>query len=187
MGSISFVNRFLASGKRPSSRKVLLSACILCLTACSPETHPANHAKVPTDQELVQAYTYLYGRYLVLQQENHDINDEKVGYNKIKYNPLGSAQFVNPNLDVAYLESWIAVDADHAVILNVPEIHGRYYTAQLLNGWGEVVANVNERTFPRTPYGKFALILKGTHPPCRRMRSESMFLAPRPRCWRGSS
>src|SRR5436190_23331094 len=62
----------------------------------------------PTDQEIADAWTYLYGRYLVIQQENHDINEEKVGYNKIKYNPLGSAQFVNPNLDVAYLESWIA-------------------------------------------------------------------------------
>ncbi|MDI7066922.1 DUF1254 domain-containing protein, partial [Klebsiella pneumoniae] len=72
-----------------------------------------------------------YGRYLVLQQENYDINVEKVGYNKIKYNPLGSAQFVNPNLDVAYLEAWLAADKDHAVILNVPKVTGRYYTAQL--------------------------------------------------------
>lgn len=111
------------------------------------------------------AWTYLYGRYLVLQQENHDINVEKVGYNKIKYNPLGSAQFVNPNLDVAYLEAWIAVDSDHAVILNVPEIKERYYTAQLLDGWGEVIANINERTFPDHPSGKFALVLKGSNPP----------------------
>lgn len=118
----------------------------------------------PTDQDIIDAYTYLYGRYLVIQQENHDINIEKVGYNKIKYNPLGSAQFVNPNLDVAYLEAWIAVDAAHAVILNVPKIEGRYYTAQLLDGWGEVIVNINERNFPKTPYGKFALVLKGTNP-----------------------
>ncbi|WP_409417802.1 DUF1214 domain-containing protein [Flavobacterium sp. PS2] len=119
---------------------------------------------VPTDQDIVDAYTYLYGRYLVIQQENHDINVEKVGYNKIKYNPLGTAQFVNPNLDVAYLEAWLAVDADHAVILNVPKIEGRYYTAELLNGWGEVIVNINNRNFPKTPYGKFALVLKGTNP-----------------------
>ncbi|OUL63936.1 DUF1214 domain-containing protein [Flavobacterium sp. AJR] len=119
---------------------------------------------VPTDQDIVDAYTYLYGRYLVIQQENHDINVEKVGYNKIKYNPLGTAQFVNPNLDVAYLEAWLAVDADHAVILNVPKIEGRYYTAELLNGWGEVIVNINNRNYPKTPYGKFALVLKGTNP-----------------------
>jgi hypothetical protein len=119
---------------------------------------------IPTDQDIIDSYTYLYGRYLVIQQENHDINVEKVGYNKIKYNPLGSAQFVNPNLDVAYLEAWIAVDAAHAVILNVPKIEGRYYTAQLLDGWGEVIVNINERNFPKTPYGKFALVLKGTNP-----------------------
>ena len=114
---------------------------------CDLRTGPNNE---PTDAEVTDAWTYLYGRYLVLQQENYDIDVEKVGYNKIKYNPLGSAQFVNPNLDVAYLEAWIVVDADHAVILNVPEIKGRYYTAQLLDGWGEVIANINERTFSLT-------------------------------------
>lgn len=119
----------------------------------------------PTQKDITDAWTYLYGRYLVIQQENHDINVEKVGYNKIKYNPLGSAQFVNPNLDVAYLEAWLAVDADHAVIVNVPEIKGRYYTAEILNGWGEVIANLNERTFPDHPFGKFALVLKGSNPP----------------------
>ena len=47
----------------------------------------------------------MLGRYLVVRQENQDINVEKIGYNTVKYNPLGSAEFVNPNLDVAYLES----------------------------------------------------------------------------------
>jgi hypothetical protein len=115
-----------------------------------------------SDQQIVNAYLYLYGRYLVLQQENIDINVEKVGYNKIKYNPLGSAAFVNPNLDVAYLEAWLAVDATHAVVLNVPEIMDRYYTAQLLNSWGEVVTNINERNYPESPFGKFALVMAGT-------------------------
>jgi hypothetical protein len=119
---------------------------------------------VPSDKDIVDAYMYLYARYLVLQQENYDINVEKIGYNKIKYNPLGSAQFVNPNLDVAYLEAWIAVDKDHAVILNVPKIEGRYYTAQLLDGWADVIVNINNRNFPKTPYGKFALVLKGSNP-----------------------
>jgi hypothetical protein len=123
-----------------------------------------NEVTVPSDQEIIDGYMYLYARYLVLQQEYHDINEEKVGYNKVKYNPLGSAEFVNPNLDVSYLEAWIAVDPSHAVILNVPKIEGRYYTAELLDGWGEVIANVNERTYPRTPYGKFALVLKGSNP-----------------------
>ena len=151
---------------------VLLSA--LLLLSCGQNTSTSSSSDsgamaskevVPSNQEIIDAYIYLYGRYLVIQQENHDINIEKVGYNKIKYNPLGSAQFVNPNLDVAYLEAWIAVDSTHAVILNVPKITGRYYTAQLLDGWGEVIANINERNYPKTPYGKFALVIKGTNPP----------------------
>lgn len=133
-------------------------------TSATPESTTESSASTPSDQDIVDTYTYLYGRYLVIQQENHDINVEKVGYNKIKYNPLGTAQFVNPNLDVAYLEAWIAVDAAHAVILNVPKIEGRYYTAELLNGWGEVIVNINNRNFPKTPSGKFALFLKGTNP-----------------------
>ncbi|UTN05443.1 DUF1214 domain-containing protein [Flavobacterium bizetiae] len=127
-------------------------------------TSTSENNATPSDQDIIDAYIYLYARYFVIQQENYDINVEKVGYNKIKYNPLGSAQFVNPNLDVAYLEAWIAVDAAHAVILNVPKIEGRYYTVQLLDGWGEVIVNINERNFPKTPYGKFALVLKGTNP-----------------------
>lgn len=153
-------------------KSVLILATLFLFISCKKETSTSttpsstteSSAAIPSDQDIVDAYTYLYGRYLVIQQENHDINVEKVGYNKIKYNPLGTAQFVNPNLDVAYLEAWIAVDKDHAVILNVPKIEGRYYTAELLNGWGEVIVNINNRNFPKTPYGKFALVLKGTNP-----------------------
>src|SRR5271170_6760604 len=145
-------------------KPISLLLCLFVLAGCAPPAKESAESTAPSDKEIVDAYTYLYGRYLVLQQENHDINQEKVGYNKVKYNPLGSAAFVNPNLDVAYLEAWIAVDPTHAVILNVPKIEGRYYTAELLNGWGEVVANVNQRTFPKTPNGKFALVMKGTSP-----------------------
>jgi hypothetical protein len=41
----------------------------------------------------------------------------------------------------------------------VPAIKKRYYTVQVLNGWGETVANINERNFPGA--GKFGLCLKG--------------------------
>jgi len=152
-------------------KEFLIAAAVFLFISCKKEVPASDSAKTeletneaPTDQDIIDAYTYLYGRYLVIQQENHDINVEKAGYNKIKYNPLGSAQFVNPNLDVAYLEAWIAVDEAHAVILNVPKIEGRYYTAQILDGWGEVIVNINNRNFPKTPYGKFALVLKGSNP-----------------------
>ena len=56
---------------------------------------------------------YLCGRYLVLQQENYDINEEKVDYNKVRCNLQGSAQLVIANMDVAYLEAWIAIDPNH--------------------------------------------------------------------------
>ncbi len=117
-----------------------------------------------SNQELVDAYVYLLSRYLVLRQEHIDLQEEGVDYNVIKSNPVGSAEFVNPNLDVAYLEAWIAVDANTPAILTVPEIKGRYYTAQLVDEWGEVIDNINERNYPNHPYGRFVLIAPGSSP-----------------------
>src|SRR5277367_6716320 len=114
-------------------KRISLLVFAFLLVGCAPRTKQSVESTAPTDKEIVDAYTYLYGRYLVIQQEAQDINVDKVGYNKVKYNPLGSAAFVNPNLDVAYLEAWIAVDPTHAIILNVPKIVGRYYTAELLD------------------------------------------------------
>ncbi len=99
---------------------------------------------------------------LVVRQERHDLAEAGVTYNAIKYNPLASADFVNPNFDVAYLEAWIAVDDRTPTLLEVPAITGRYYTAQLLDEWGEVIVNINERTFPSRPSGTSALLAPGS-------------------------
>jgi hypothetical protein len=115
----------------------------------------------PDEKTIADAYVYLLGRVLVIRQEHIDLAGDGFAYNAIKYNPLGSADFVNPNFDVAYLEAWFAVDDRTPVILEVPKIEGRYYTAQILDEWGEVIANINERTFPSKPYGKFALVKPG--------------------------
>jgi hypothetical protein len=117
-----------------------------------------------TDDIIVDAYLYLFGRLLVARQEHFDIDVEGVGWNTIKYNAVGSAEFVNPNLDVAYLEAWIGVDPDHAVVLTVPTIEDRYYTVQVVDVWGEVIANINERNYPEHPFGAIAFRLAGTHP-----------------------
>ena len=114
--------------------------------------------QMPDEKIIVDAYTYLLGRMLVIRQEHMDRKAEGFAYNAIKYNPLGSADFVNPNLDVAYMEAWIAVDANTPALLEVPPITGRYYTAQLLDEWGEVIVNINDRTFPSKPFGRFALV-----------------------------
>jgi len=115
----------------------------------------------PDEKTLRDAYTYLLGRVLVIRQEHIDRKDENFAFNTIKYNPLGSADFVNPNFDVAYFEAWFAVDDRTPVLLEIPEIKGRYYTAQILDEWGEVIVNINDRTFSSKPYGKFALVKPG--------------------------
>ena len=111
------------------------------------------------DKETVtDAYVYLLGRALVDRQEVTDIAEDGVDYNVIKYNPVGAADFVNPNLDVAYLEAWIAVDDETAVLLEVPAVKGRYYTVQICDEWGNVVTNINERNFALKPAGTFAFV-----------------------------
>jgi hypothetical protein len=121
-----------------------------------------------SDQDIADAYLYLLGRLLVLRQENIDFRDEGFKWNEIIYRTPGGVAWANPNLDVAYSEAWVTVDENTPVILEVPKIEGgRYYSWQMLNGCGETVLNVNERTFPDRPFGKYALVLKGSNPPSR--------------------
>lgn len=115
----------------------------------------------PDDKTITDAYVYTLARDLVIRQEWIDRKAPDFAYNQITYNPLGSADFANPNFDVAYLEAWFAVDDHTPVILEVPQIVGRYYTAQILDEWAEVIVNINERTLPSKPYGKFALVAPG--------------------------
>ena len=117
-----------------------------------------------SEQEIIDAYIYVLARYLVIRQEHIDMAEDGVDYNKIKYNELGKAEFVNPNLDVAYLEAWFAVDEHTPVILEIPKIEGRYYTAQICDEWAEIITNINERNYPEHPYGRYALCLKGSNP-----------------------
>ncbi len=121
------------------------------------------------ERTLADAYVYLLGRALVIRQEHLDQRAPRFAYNTIKYNPVGSPDFVNPNLDVAYLEAWIAVDDKAPVQLEVPRICDRYYTAQIVDEWGEVIANINPRTFPSQPHGRYLFVKAGQllqPPPC---------------------
>ncbi|WP_271679747.1 DUF1214 domain-containing protein [Thermomonas mangrovi] len=135
-----------------------LSGAALAATGTA-STSPASAVDA---RDLADAYAYLLGRAIVLRQEQTDLREPGVAYNTIKYNPAGKADFVNPNLDVAYLEAWIAVDADTPALLEIPRVEGRYYVAQILDEWGEVITNINERNYPNHPYGKFALVAPGS-------------------------
>ena len=122
---------------------------------------PATAAAAITDQQVSDAYIYLLGRLLVLRQEQADFQ-EGFKWNTLIHRKPGEVQWPNPNLDVAYSEAWVAVDEKSCLAVSVPRITGRYYTVQFLNGWGETVANINERVFPKHPDGEFAVCLKGS-------------------------
>ncbi|HEX6723040.1 MAG TPA: DUF1214 domain-containing protein [Burkholderiaceae bacterium] len=114
-----------------------------------------------TDQQISDAYIYLLSRLLVLRQQQLDFK-EGFEWNRLVHRKPGEVDWPNPNLDVAYSEAWVAVDETSCALVTVPEVTGRYYTVQFLNGWGETVANLNERVFPQHPHGRFAICLKGS-------------------------
>ena len=87
------------------------------------------------DRDIVEAYEYMLGRLLVLRQENLDFK-EGFKWNEIIHRAPGGVDWANPNLDVVYSEAWIALDEKSCTLIDIPEIKGRYYTVQILNGWG---------------------------------------------------
>jgi len=120
---------------------------------------PAQAQRV-SDKDIVEAYQYMLGRWLVLRQETLDLKSG-MKWNEVTHRAPGGVDWANPNLDVAYSEAWIAVDDTSCTLVTLPKIAGRYYTVEILNGWAEVTANINERNFPKHPSGTFALCLKG--------------------------
>lgn len=122
---------------------------------------PAGVTK-PDLQTIADAYVYLLGRVLVIRQEHVDLDQTGIDYNVVKYHPLGTADSLNPNFDVASLEAWLAIDDRTPAVLAVPEVINRYYTVQIVDEWGELVANINSRTFPSQPYGAFAFVTPGS-------------------------
>ncbi|MDM0117626.1 DUF1214 domain-containing protein [Variovorax sp. J22R133] len=113
-----------------------------------------------SDQDISDAYIYLLSRLLVLEQQQRDFK-EGFKWNELVHRKPGQVVWPNPNLDVAYSEAWVAVDEKSCLAVSVPKITDRYYTVHFLNGWGETVANINERVFPDRPGGNFAVCLKG--------------------------
>src|SRR4029079_10944051 len=138
-------------------KKVLLS--LLALTLAGPGLA---QARAFSDQESSDSWIYLLTRNLVLRQQQLDFQ-EGFKWNELVHRKPGAVDWPNPNLDVAYSEVWVAVDESSCTVVSVPKIEGRYYTVHFLHGWGETIANINERLFPKRPFGEFAMCLRGAN------------------------
>lgn len=140
-------------------RCLAISALVLSVLCAA---LPASAQVAPaSEQDISDAYIYLLGRLLVMRQQQLDFQDG-FQWNEIVHRKPGGVDWPNPNLDVAYSEAWIAVDEKSCTIVSVPKVDGRYYTVQFLNGWGETLANINERVFPNRAHGDFAMCLRGS-------------------------
>ena len=114
------------------------------------------------DQDISDAYIYLLGRLLITRQQQVDFDEEGFVWNQLVHRQPGQVDWPNPNLDVAYSEAWVAIDENSFLLVTVPAIEGRYSVVEFLNGWGETVANINERVYPDRPSGLFAVCLAGS-------------------------
>ena len=139
--------------------KSIFAVSVLCAAVLA---IPGNAQADAVDEEIItEAFIYLLGRALVIRQEHLDIDGQGLQYNEVHHNPLASVDFVNPNMSVTNSQLWIAVDDDTPVLLEIPKIEGRYYTAQICDEWGEVITNINPRNYPLHPFGKFAFVAPG--------------------------
>ncbi|HET6941743.1 MAG TPA: DUF1214 domain-containing protein [Sphingomicrobium sp.] len=127
------------------------------------EAQPEQTATAISDQDISDAYIYLLGRLLITRQQQVDFDREGFVWNALLHRKPGQVDWPSPNLDVAYSEAWVAIDENSFLLVTVPEITDRYYVVEFLNGWGETVANLNERVFPDHPNGLFAVCLEGSN------------------------
>ncbi|WP_375739397.1 DUF1214 domain-containing protein [Pseudomonas boanensis] len=136
------------------------TSCLMAALAPSVAHAADPQAPMYSDRDVSDAYIYLLGRLLVLRQQQLDFQ-QGMRWNQLVHRKPGAVDWPNPNLDVAYSEAWVALDERSCTLVSVPKISERYYTVQFLNGWGETLANINERTFAKQPSGDFAVCLKG--------------------------
>jgi len=104
----------------------------------------------------------MIARWVTLRQEGSDFRGN-FRWNQIFHRDLGSDVVrPYPYLEAAYSEAWLYTDETSCTEISLPTITGRYATVQVMNLWGEVVANINDRTYPKHASGRFALCTKGT-------------------------
>jgi hypothetical protein len=151
-------------------QKIALFSCALLFAATSAVFFQINSASAQSqsapiaDQDISDAYIYLLGRLLITRQQQLDFK-EGFKWNELVHRKPGEVDWPNPNLDVVYSEAWVAADENSCTMVTVPKIEGRYYTVHFLNGWGETIANINERLFPKRPFGEFAVCFKNSNVP----------------------
>jgi len=139
---------------------MMMKVTIISLMFCGAILSAANAqpAKV-YDNDIVDAYEYILGRLLVLRQEAADLKNG-FKWNELVHRSPDATDQPMPNFNVVTSEAWVGIDETSCTLVTLPEIKDRYYTLQVINGWGELITNINDRTYPKHPFGRFALCLK---------------------------
>jgi hypothetical protein len=140
-------------------------AGVVLVVASNLSTLTKEPPPIVSDQEVIDSYSYMIGRWASLHQEASEIGGRKFTWNEFVHLAPGKGSWAIPDPNVLYSEAWIYVDATSCTILNIPVFNERRYSVQVVNGWGEVAAEINAHWFPQHPYGKFALCLQRSRIP----------------------
>lgn len=139
-----------------SERRVLRGATAAVLLAVLAGGAARAATPPPSEAQIIAAYEYLLARALVAQRQ-HDELERGMEWNRLVHDPVPSPR----EPDVLTSDAWLAVGEASCTILTLPPVGERYLTAQLIDGWGETLRNINPRTDPYHPSGAFAFCLKG--------------------------
>lgn len=150
------------------SAKILIALLVfLALAAVAffllrkPSQPPSFAQNDLSEQDVSDAYIYLFSRLFVLSQQQKDLR-RRSKWNEIIHRKPGAVEWPNPNLNVCCSEAcWVAMDENSCVLLlTIPEIKVRYYRVHFLNSWGKMLLNIHERTFPDHLQREFTLCYK---------------------------
>ena len=154
----------------------LFAACLLLLTtAVNAQTVSSRNVLSDTDLGYtlaVQAAIYGYAPVGMMERFSSEVIEPSTRlapldeyFHRSTLSTPESAPFRAPNNDTLYSTAWLDLRTE-PVILQMPDTHGRYYVAQVLDLYSDTIANVTSTKSGTAP-GSFAVVgptWKGTLP-----------------------
>src|SRR3954447_16303771 len=136
---------------------VMLSACVLVLSAAAPFGVSAQSKISEAEAHAigVDAYLYLYSLVTmdITRKQSANIDPGKeiakgpmnMFINVPTYPPADLKVVVRPNFDTLYSIAWLDMTKEPMVV-SVPDTNGRYYLLPMLDTWTDVFASPGWRT-----------------------------------------
>jgi hypothetical protein len=141
-----------------TARRILASLAFCSLLSMLAVPHAA--VAQSDDARTIARDGYVYGYPLVLMQVTKQIATSATGYGQFVHMLSGPTPVfrivVAPNGDTRYSSAWADLSAEPQV-LHVPDAGGRYFVAQVMDAWTDVIADPTARIAGSAP-ADYALV-----------------------------